>query len=360
VAPGLVAETRMNRLDRYLIRHIAELTGIVALALLAIYTFVVFVSDVNDTGKSGFGIPQLMAYTVLMMPSSLYILMPIIALLGTMLGIGILARQSELTAMRAAGVSLVRIGAATLAAGVILGLFTVVLGDWLAPTGEHAANNLRDRARGISPSRSVWLRDGRNVVQVRNLIAEDRVGNIIIYRLDDNGRVTDMLTAESGQYLGDHWQLTNVRESHFGDGRIDVSTVAQSELGGTLSPSVLRLFILEEDNLSFHGLSRLIGYLRENHLDVSKYEILLWRKIIEPFTVMAMMLFAIPFVIGRLRDTGAGQRLLAGALVGIVFYVFNKVSLSYGALYHWPAPMAASLPTVLLAGVAVWRLTRAR
>ncbi len=351
----------MNRLDRYVIRHIAELTGIVALALLAIYTFVVFVSDIGDTGgKSGFGIPQLMAYTALMVPSSLYILMPIIALLGTMLGIGILARQSELTAMRAAGVSLMRIGAATLAAGAALGLLTIVLGDWLAPAGEHAANDLRDRARGVSPLRSVWLRDGRNVVQIRNLLAEDRVGNIVVYRLDDSGRIADVLTADAGQYLGDHWQLTKVRQSHFTSNRIDVSAVPQTDLGGTLNPSVLRLFILEEDSLSFHGLSRLIDYLRENHLDFSKYEIQLWRKIVEPFTVMVMMLFAVPFVIGQVRDTGAGQRLLAGALVGIVFYVVNKVSLSYGALYHWPAPIAAGIPTMLLAAVAMWRLLRVR
>jgi lipopolysaccharide export system permease protein len=61
-----------------------------------------------------------------------------------------------------------------------------------------------------------------------------------------------------------------------------------------------------------------------------------------------------------MRDTGAGQRLLLGALIGIAFYVINKICLSYGSLYRWPAPLAAGIPTTFLAAYAAWRLGRAR
>jgi lipopolysaccharide export system permease protein len=121
----------------------------------------------------------------------------------------------------------------------------------------------------------------------------------------------------------------------------------------------LRLFILEADSLSFTGLLRLIGYLQDNHLDYAKYQLLFWRKLFEPLTVMAMMLFAIPFVLGQLRDTGAGQRLMIGVLIGIVFYVLNRVSLSYGALSSWPPMISAGAPTVILGMLAIWRLRRA-
>jgi len=105
---------------------------------------------------------------------------------------------------------------------------------------------------------------------------------------------------------------------------------------------------------------RLISYLDENKQDAAKYRLLLWRKLTEPLTVMVMMLFAVPFVTGQLRDAGAGQKLLAGALVGIVFYVVNKVSVSLGDIYQWPAPLAAGLPTLGLALLSWWRLARAR
>jgi lipopolysaccharide export system permease protein len=349
----------MNRIDRYVIRHIMELTGLVALGLLAIYTFVAFVADINDTGKGGYGVPQLAAYTALNVPSSLYILMPIVALLGTMLGIGALARSSELTAMRAAGVSLTRIGVATLAAGLALGVFTVILGDWLAPSGERIANDLRDRARGMPTSRTIWLRDGQSMVQIRRLVAEDHMLDVAIFQLASDGRVENVLTAREGQYREEHWHLTDVRQTHFTPDRTEVTTASDLDWSGGVSPTVLRLFILEADSLSFRGLLRLMGYLHDNRLDFSKYELLFWRKLVEPLTVMAMMVFAIPFVLGRSRDSGAGQRLLLGVLIGIVFYVANKMSVSYGALYEWPAPLAAGMPTAILALFAGWRLTRA-
>jgi lipopolysaccharide export system permease protein len=349
----------MNSLDRYVMRHVFGMTSLVALALLAIYTFVAFVSDVGDTGQGNYGILQLLEYTALLMPNSLYILMPIIALLGTILGIGVLSRNSELTAMRAAGISLVRLGAATLIAGLALGALTVVLGDWAAPAGQRAATDVRDRARGSPTARAIWLRDGAYMVQVRDLQTENRVGGVSIYQVGDDGRVQSVLTAKEGEYREDHWHLTDVRTTHFADDRTEVSAAAEMDWNGGLNPSVLRLFILEADSLSFTGLLRLIGYLQDNHLDYAKYQLLFWRKLIEPLTVMAMMLFAIPFVLGQLRDTGAGQRLMVGVLIGIVFYVLNRVSLSYGALYAWPPMISAGAPTVILGALAIWRLRRA-
>src|SRR3546814_18329954 len=86
---------------------------------------------------------------------------------------------------------------------------------------------------------------------------------------------------------------------------------------------------------------RLIGYLERNGLDASSYRLSLWRKLIAPLTVVAMMLFAVPFVLGSQRGGGAGQRLLVGILVGLVFYVINEVPASMGQLYCWPPLLAA-------------------
>lgn len=352
----------MNRLDRYIIVNVLALTGIVALGLTTIYTLVVFVSDVAETGKGSYGVRQALGYSLLMAPGSLYILMPIIALLGTLLGIGALARNSELTAMRASGVSLVRIGGATLLAGALLGVFGFVLGDWLGPAGERAANALRDSARGVGSAddRSLWLRDADNVLRIRKLLAEDHAQDLTVYRTDAGGRLVQASSVREARYVDGHWQLSGVQRTEFRDTGTTVVRIDEETISSGITPNVLRLFILEADNLSVRGLAKLVAYMDENHLDATKYRIWLWRKLVEPLTVMMMMLLAVPFVLGTLRDAGAGQRLLAGVLVGIVFYVLNKVSVSIGDLYHWPAPLAAGLPTALLAVIAVTRLRNAR
>jgi lipopolysaccharide export system permease protein len=352
----------INRLDRYVISHVLQLTGIVALGLVSIYTLVVFVSDVNETGKGSYGVVQVLEYSLLMIPSSLYILMPIVALLGTLMGIGALSRSGELTAMRSAGVSLSRIGGATLIAGAGLAVFAFFLGDWLAPTSEAVATELRDSSRGSggNAGKSVWLRDADRVVRISKLQSEDHIGDVTVFRLGSDGRLEAALTVDEGVYVDGHWRLSGVKRTDFADDHTTVTVLDQMDLGNGISPNVLKLFILEAGSLSAHGLVRLIGYMDENHLDAAKYRLLLWRKLTEPLTVMVMMLFAVPFVIGQLRDAGAGQKLLAGALVGIVFYVVNKVSVSLGDIYQWPAPLAAGLPTLGLALLSWWRLSRAR
>ncbi len=355
----------INRLDRYVISHVLQLTGIVALGLVSIYTLVVFVSDVNETGKGNYGVLQVLEYSVLMIPSSLYILMPIVALLGTLMGIGALARSGELTAMRSAGVSLSRVGAATLVAGAGLAIFAFFLGDWLAPTSEGIATELRDNSRGSSggyTGKSVWLRDADRVVRISKLQSENHISDITVFTLASDGRLQAAQTVDEGVYVDGHWRLSGVKRTEFASDHTSVTVLDQLDLsnGIRVNPSLLKLIILEAGDLSAHGLVRLIGYMDDNHLDAGKYRLLLWRKLTEPLTVMVMMLFAVPFVTGQLRDAGAGQKLLAGALVGIVFYIVNKVSVSLGDIYQWPAPLAAGLPTLGLALLSWWRLARAR
>lgn len=349
----------MSRLDRYLIRNIFALTAIVALVLVSIYTFVVFVSELGEVGRNGFSAWQLLRYTLLLVPGNAYILLPIIVLLGTLLGVGGMARQGELTAMRGAGVSYLRIGAATLLAGALLGAVAFVLGNWLGPEGQRQADQMR-RETGAGPGRSEWLRDDRNVVRIRHLTSADHVSGLTIYTLAADGRLASIIDARDADFVAGHWQLHDVRRSDFEANRVIASHQPILNWQGGITPDVLQLMILKENSLTVEGLFRLVNYLQDNRLDASRYRMLLWRKLVEPLTIMAMMIFALPFAGGRLREAGAGQRLLVGILVGVVFYVVNKVSVSLGDLYGWSPPLAAGAPTVLFATIGFWRLSRMR
>jgi lipopolysaccharide export system permease protein len=354
----------VNQLDRYIIGHVFALTGIVALALTAIYTFVTFVSEIGDVGEGGYGVRQLLIYVVLLIPSSVYVLLPIIAMLGTLMGLGTLAAQSEITAMRAAGVSLLRIGRSTLLAGFLIGLLSLLLGDWLAPLGKQSAENLRAETRdGIAPgalNQPVWLREGDNVLHIQSLLTEDHVENVEIFALAPDLSVRSIVNAEEGWYRDGRWRFSKVRRTDFGTEGVQVSTLESLDGEADPAPEVLRLFLLKANAISTRGLLRLMNYLRENGLDDRIYSLELCRKLMAPITVMAMMLFAIPFVMGPLRSTGAGQRLLIGVLIGVGFYVINEVTANTGQLYGWTPLASAGAPTLLLITTAFWRLWRVR
>ncbi|MGQ0698646.1 MAG: LPS export ABC transporter permease LptG [Panacagrimonas sp.] len=355
----------LGRLDRYIIVAIFGLSAIVGLGLVTLYTFISFITEIDSGGNKALTVSQIFLSTLFTMPTGLYLLMPLVAMLGTLLGIGQLAAQSELTAMRAAGYSNLRIGRAALLAGLLLGLLSVVLGESLAPAGQRAADHLKSAARSGDAevavrSRPVWLREGSNVFFIRSLLAEDRFADAEIYHFDDALSLRSILSVKEASYTGGIWQLHGVTETLFEDTVVRVEPHETMDWTSGLQPEVLRLYVLEADTVSAFGLMRLIGYLDENGLDASEQRLELWRKFIAPITVMAMVLFAVPFVFGPTRGGGAGQRLLIGVLVGISFHLLNEISANLGALYGWSAPIAAGLPTALLMIAGTVRLATTR
>lgn len=353
-----------GRLDRYIVLAIFGLSAIVGLGLVTLYSFIGFIAEMDSSGSRALGVTQIVLVTVLMMPAGLYVLMPLVAMLGTLLGVGQLAAQSELTAMRAAGYSNLRIGRAALIAGLLLGLLAVVLGESLAPAGERAADQLKARARGGEEagvtSKAIWLRDGNNVFLIRRLLSEDRFADAEIYRLDETLALRSALSVEQAQYRQGVWHLSGVTETVFEEHGTHVEQQAEREWRSGLQPDLLRFYVLESDTVSALGLMRLVDYLEANGLDASDQRLDLWRKLIAPVTVMAMVLFAVPFVFGPTRGGGAGQQLLIGVLVGVGFHLLNEVSANLGALYGWAAPVAAGLPTAGLMAFALARLATSR
>lgn len=99
----------MNLLDRYIGMAIAGSTLIVLLALLALFSFGSFVAELDVVGKGDYTLVHAAQYVLLTLPRLAYQLFPVIALLGSVIGLGILASNNELVVMRAAGISVMRI-----------------------------------------------------------------------------------------------------------------------------------------------------------------------------------------------------------------------------------------------------------
>lgn len=354
----------MTRFDRYLARTVLAMSGLMAVILLALFSFISFVGDIDETGRGTYTVGKLGLYTALMMPTALYTLLPLIALLGTLAGLGIPASQSELTALRAAGVSTMRLAGSALMAGAVLAVLTVLLGDWLGPATAERAERLRTSARqGIDPGqilRPVWLRAGDEILHVRRVASDTRLEQVDLFRLDGAGGLSRWAQAEGMRFENGGWVLETVQASAFEPDRVTVSREALQPWEGELSPEVLRLLMLQAESTSIAGLMRLLDYLEANGLDIKSTERALWRKLTAPFLVLALTLFAVPFVFGSLRESGMGQRLFIGVLIGVTVFVANEVSGSLGQLYQWPPWLGAGLPGGALIAIALWRLHRLR
>lgn len=352
----------MKLIDRYISRSILAATGVVALVISAILLLMVFISEVDNIGEGSFGIGKVLLYVALMWPVRMYLVLPVVALLGSLLALGALAGGSELVVIRSAGVSMRRLAVSVGLAGAVLALITVVMGEILVPAGVTHADSLRDKARHGQIKQSLddglWLRQSGYVLRVDSTLPGGGIDGLLVYHFNQKGQLLESIKAPSAhlkddQLLVDKPQITKLSLDH---GK--ASSPPQVTLPIDIDPEILALAVIDPDELSTYGLWRYIGYLDHNDINAADYKLALWRNIITPFTVWVLAIFALPFAFGSLRSAGAGQRLFAGGLTGLLFFLANEIIASTGPVYGVPPAIAASLPTVLLALGTAWWMRR--
>jgi lipopolysaccharide export system permease protein len=342
----------MRLLGTYIGKTIAGHTVAVMLVLLSLYFFTTLVTEITDVGKGNYQMLNALQFSIMLLPRQVYELFPLVALMGTMLGLGALANTSELTVMRAAGVSVPQIMREILKVGAVMVVIAAILGELIAPPLEKEARIQRARALSekisVNVKSGLWAREGDTFINIERLLTNGRASGIHLYRLDPDGKLLQSTTATQGQYLDESWQLTQVVHTYFDEQRITHKHEKSAEWKIGVTPEVIDLVAVPPENLSILDLHEYVNYLHENGLEAQRYELSFWTRIATPFATAGMILLAIPFVFGSLRAVGVGQRIVLGALIGIGFYLFNGIFGRVGVVYNLSPIFSAVTPTVLV------------
>lgn len=342
----------MRLLDRYIGRSVLNHSLVVLAVLLSLYVFSFFVSEIDNVGQGRYTLLHALGYTLMLLPRQAYELFPMVALIGSMLGLGALANSSELTVIRAAGVSVRRVLGAVMKVGLVMVLFVAIVGEGVAPWLEKRAREWRADLRGMSIAMldkgGLWARDGNTFFQIRAIPARGLASEVTLYRLDEAFRVSEVVVAPLGVYQNEVWRLSDVTVSRFGEDEITSTHLDTLDWKSTLTPELVGLVSIPPENLSIWDLTGYIGYLRDNGLDSGPYELSLWIRVMTPLATAGMVLLSVPFVFGSMRSVALGRRITVGALIGIGFYLFNAIFSRMGLVFSFPPLLAAALPTLLV------------
>jgi lipopolysaccharide export system permease protein len=283
---------------------------------------------------------------------------PIAALIGTLFALAQLAASSELTVIRASGVSLTRLNFALLSIGLVFAVVTFTFGEFIGPPAEQFAQRMRSLAiAGIVAQEfrsGLWVKDGRNFVNVGEVTPTSELKRIRIYEFDEEYRLRTLSLAERGTYIKDRtWSLSDVVTTTFEGQRTRVQKIPQLQWYSVLEPQILAMLLVKPDRMSAWSLWSYSQHLKENRQNALRYEIAFWTKIMYPLAVLVMMVLALPFASFQKRQGGVGGRIVAGIMLGLGFYVINRLFGSLGLLYDWPAMFAAVTPTLVFLALAV-------
>ncbi|HUA89377.1 MAG TPA: LPS export ABC transporter permease LptG [Steroidobacteraceae bacterium] len=357
----------MNILDRYIVRTILGSVLMVGAALLVLGALITFIGEQDDIGSGGYTALGALWYTLLNLPIFAFDLLPIVALMGSLVGLGALARNSEITVVRATGISVRHLaGICLLAAFVLVGV-AVLLGEFLGPALQQTAREQKAFSRFNNVAFAgggAWVRDGNLILHVAGQSSQSQFAGMQIFELSPGHRLLAMgqaqhATAAASGKKG-KWLLADYTESRFSGDSVSRSGPDQRVLNSNVTAGFLGLAVENPDQLTNRALWRLISYYRENGLADREYVFAFWSRIARTVAVIFTVLLAIPFVLGSLRSTGTGTRMLMGLVLGIGFFLLEKLIESGTVVFNLNPILLAWLPTALLALVTVTLVARAR
>ncbi|WP_326527064.1 LPS export ABC transporter permease LptG [Dokdonella sp.] len=362
-----LAETLMMPIYiRYLSREIYASVALVLVAFLGLFAFFDLVNELDDIGKSGYQLYQAAIYVAMIMPGRVYELMPIAVLIGTLYSLTTLARHSEITVLRASGLSTGRFLFGLLSIGSVFVLLTFVFGEYLAPPAERAAQQWRLAATRSMVSQELrtglWVRDGLRFVNVRNVLPDTSLQGVRIYEFDDKSVLVSISEAGSGVYdKREGWRLNQVAQTRFLGESTEIVNLPELIWKSELTPDVLSVLMVVPERMSVETLYSYIRHLEENNQRTSRYEIALWKKLAYPFATLVMMGLALPFGYMQTRMGGVSLKVFSGIMIGVGFHLLNGLFSNLGVINGWIPAVAALTPSIgfLLAAMGMmWWVER--
>jgi len=355
----------VNVLTLYIIREVTKGSLLALLLLITLFNLFTFSDELKDLGHGNYGLKQILLYLTLTSPRVFYELVPSAALLGSLFVVGAMANNREIVAMRAVGLSTAWVIRSIMLAGLLLVIVAVLVGEFVAPPSERAAQLLKTTAQNngvvLRSEYGMWLREANRFINVRKILDDGSLGDIRVYEIDDQHHLIQVAQAEHGKFMGDkQWQLSNVNLSNINPQQINAETLPSMPWQSSIDSDLLKVAVVNSDNLSLYDLYMYIDFMKANNQKSQNYELAFWSRLINPLVTFVMLMVSAPFVIGIGRGIGAGGRILLGILIGMGFNISDKIAGHIGLVYEINPLLMAITPCALvfcIALYAVWRVS---
>jgi len=350
-------------LDLYIGKTIIATTSLVLATFVGLSAIIKYVEQLRKVGEGSYDLLQALFYVGLSIPRDVEMFFPMAALLGALIGLGMLASSSELVVMQAAGFSKLNIGVSVLKTAIPLMIIVTLLGQWGAPQAQKMARDLRAFATSngaiMSVRTGVWARDANDFIFIGK-VENDTIYGMNMWRFNDDKKLENVFYAKQVDYIANNqWLMKDVQVTYMND-KIQLSKVALPEFHWTtsLEPDKLAVVTVKPEELSLAGLYDYVTYLKASEQDASRYELAFWRKVTQPFSIAVMMLMALSFIFGPLRSVTMGARILSGVVAGFSFYISSEFFGPLSLVYNIPPVFGAVMPSIVFLSIAIMLLRR--
>jgi lipopolysaccharide export system permease protein len=355
----------MKIIDHYLGKTIIGTTLSVLGILLVLFSLIKLITETRDIGYGHYTLVSAFYYVILTLPSQFYNFFPVAILLGSILGLGILAKHSELMILHSNGVSLYQMAWSLIKATLLMVFLTILIGEGLAPRAARLAENHKSflTTNGqtlMTQQGAVWIRDGHNYIYIQSILDPTHLNKVNRYQFDNSNNLLAASFAKQVNYEKNAWNAYDIVSSIITLKKTQTKYSEKEIWPFSFSPKLLNISIIKPEEMSLRQLNDYIRYRRKNLLNISQYSLAFWQRLLQPAAIWVMLCLAIPFTFKHLRTLATSLRTIAGIVVGFGFYLLNDFFGPFAIVYQWPPFLAALLPILIFMFIAIILMRWAR
>lgn len=341
----------MKILERYIAKTIGFSSLIISLILGSLLFLLMVLAEFKNISQGDYHFYQAIRYVLFRLPSELYAFVPMIILLGSILGLSILSSSRELPVMQASGFSTLRIMFSAFIMAIGFLIIFVILGEILGPSlstlAEIKKENVKNGGQTVVTATGVWLHIDNSFFHIRHVRGRQLLEDISLYQFNKNNQLQTIYFAKKMIFHKKQWIMHEVVSTQFYENTANSFSFPKLTWNLSLDPTLLQTGLIDPEEMSLPKLLELSRYLKQNGLQGNEYEFEFWKRVFKPFAALTMLLLSIPFVLGILKNATLSFRLFMGGLMGFSFFILNAVLGQLCLVYQLSPLLSALLPFLL-------------
>lgn len=344
--------------SRTLTTYLAKMFAVRILAVLIMLVLVLMMMDLlSESGKilasRGNGQAELLTYASLRVPQLIARFLPYSVLLATLITLVGLNQNSEVIAMKAAGLSAHQVLAPLVLTATVVSLASFAFNERVVTRSTATLKAWQANEYGPVPPDSdvranVYVTDGPNIMSAASVIGEGEamtMRGVTYYTRSPEGMIIERLTAPTTTYANPGWRLTNAQR--FEVQGANSSTLASIVVGRGVTPQQVELARVDPETKSFTELSESIARYEAAGRNSDELRTVWWHKISGPLSAMLMPILGSIAAFGLARSGQLFVRALIGMALGFAYFVVDNAALAMGGFGGYPPFLAAFAPFFL-------------
>lgn len=352
----------MSILNRYIAIAWLRLLALCLGSFVAVYLVLDMMDKIPRFIRAGGSVRDMIVFFIFKLPEMIGQTASFSILMATLLTLGLLSRNSEITAMRSCGISLFKISLPMLVLGLLTSLLLLVNTELIVPKSYENMERIervaikKQGVNAVFKRNNIWFRSDSMIVQAQLFEAKEKVlKGLIVWTLDSSMNPLVRIDAESAEFKNGRWVLKNAVVKDFSKGQGFVAQkVPAMEIALKLRIDDLKILDNNSDNLSYSKLKEYADNLRRSGYQAFRYLTMMHAKLSAPFAAFVMVVLGIPFALRNSRSGGIALGIGASVGIGFAYFVVNAVLLSYGRSGVLPPVVAAWGANLIFVLGGIW------